>query len=281
MKRKKATVRLIMSSTHLTVQHSWPGRLKQAQALGVWGVEVFGTDLISGELTQSQQINDLRGIASELGLTLTAHPWFDWSQIEIDEAVLRAKVLLERCQLLGTQLINVHLNFFANVADGCERVSKIVRPLLDIIEVNHQKLCFENVPCYLDNPLGSQPEEFIDFFQLVDNHPNIGLTIDVGHAHVSRNFARFVEKLGDKWWYTHLADNCGKSDDHLGPGMGSVNWDEIIYLATLGAYNGPFVLEFPERFLPASEPTLVSAFNRYGWEWPSVSFGNAVMRGDS
>lgn len=263
---------LYMSSIHLTDQGPWVKRLKQTHALGLHGVEIFGDDLISGNLTDDSKIEEVRNTASLLGLTLTAHPWFDWTEIDEDAAVSQTKLLLERCKGLGVQKINFHLNFFADLQSGPARAARIILPLLNIIEENNQKLYFENVPDYLENSLGSQPEELKEFFNLMGNHPDVGLNIDIGHAHVSKNFNRFIGILGDNWRYTHIADNCGSLDEHIGPGMGSVDWNEVIEAATALGYSYPFILEFPEEYLASSQTILKSAFMNNGWQWPEVSF---------
>lgn len=49
---------LLMSSIHLTDQGPWESRLKQVHASGFDGVEIFGEDIISGNLTEDSNIEE-------------------------------------------------------------------------------------------------------------------------------------------------------------------------------------------------------------------------------
>ena len=87
---------LIMSSIHLTRRESWEAQLKWAKELGFWGVEVFGEDLVTGNLTDPSVLSGLLNTASRLGLVPTAHPWFDWTRDGLDENTVRLRGLLDR-----------------------------------------------------------------------------------------------------------------------------------------------------------------------------------------
>jgi sugar phosphate isomerase/epimerase len=45
----------------------------------------------------------------------------------------------------------------------------------------------------------------------------------------------------------HLSDNDGKSDQHLGIGYGTVDWNSIASLLKKLSYNGTLVIESVER----------------------------------
>lgn len=261
--------RLVMSSTHLSSQGSIYESVRHTKALGFWGMEVFGRDIVSGALTDPRGLSELRDAAERCDLTLTAHPWFNWTKEPVAEATQCFRELLTRCHFLGIEFVNVHLNFLSDPTAGIKRAADIVRPLLGQLEDENIALCFENVPSILPNPLGSQPEEFEAFFQEVD-HPRVALTIDTGHAHISGNLDAFLRRLADKWVYTHLADNAGAADEHLAPGMGSIDWRQFATLANEQRYNGPLIFEFPERYIAACQQTLGSAFEAMGKGWPQV-----------
>lgn len=259
-----------MSSIHLTRREPWEAQLRRASELGFWGIEVFGGDLVAGNLTDPSVLGGLRTTSERLGLALTAHPWFDWACDAIDDNVDRLRELLERCRQMSVRMVNIHLSFLAVPADGCERAAKIVAPLLSTLVANDQELYFENVPGFLENPLGSQPGEFLEFFRLLAYHPRIGFNLDVGHAHATGNLPRFIRELRRQWRYTHLHDNNGAADEHLAPGMGSVDWAGFARTLKSVQYGGPFVLEFPERFLPQGGTQLAPLFIGNGWHWPEM-----------
>lgn len=264
-------LRLVMSSCHLNDRESLITSIEHTRNLGFWGMEIFGREIVSGDLTEAHALDEVRNCAQQHGLALTVHPWFEWDQLPEDEAASEFRALLKRCEHLGAQFVNVHLNFFATPAQGVERVANIMRCLEDELNSVSYILCFENVPDSLPNPLGAHPEEFARFFNLVQGIPSIALTIDTGHAHMSGNLAAFVSQFPTQWAYTHLADNFGERDEHLGPGMGSIDWDEFAKGLVASGYRGPLIAEFSERFLIDSEKTLVRAFGLANREWPRLN----------
>lgn len=270
-------IRLYASSIHLTRQEPWARQVRWAGALGFAGVEVFGCELAESVESSAAAICGLRESADRQGLTLTAHPWFDWSGLEIVEAVSRLRELLARCRILGIRTINLHLNFLAGPAEKGARAAAIVRPLLDTLLANGQILLFENVPDYLDNPYGSKPGEFLEFFALLEQHLNVGFNLDVGHAQITRNLGQFIRTLAKYWRYAHLSDNGGQTDEHLAPGMGTVDWPGFLRAAEAVGYGGPFILEFPERLLSRAESCLAPAFAAVGRTWPAVTFQRARL----
>lgn len=263
---------LLISSDHLAERKSWPDMIRRTKSLGFVGMEVFGTELVDGSLASTSAVRELGDLANKLDVALTAHPWFDWTEVAEAKAIERGLELLQRCADLGARSVNIHLNFLATPKDGSVRAASIVRPWLKQLEEHGQTLYFENVPDYLPNPFGSSPEEFKEFFALLGEHPNVKLNIDVGHANICSNLEEFVAHLGAFWDYTHIADNLGEVDNHLGPGMGSVDWDDFALLARTSGYRGIFVCEFSERYLPKSEPVLTQAFSAQGWRLPRLSY---------
>lgn len=265
------TLRLAISSVHLADRSSLLAGIAHARNLGFWGVELFGNEIVSGYLTDRAALDTVRETAQHHGITMTVHPWFDWTELAVDDAAQALKQVLERCYRLEAPYVNIHLNFLSTPAHGVERVASIVRPVLPYFERSGITLCFENVPAILANPLGAQPQEFLTFFDLLDDHPHIGLTIDTGHANISGNLLDFIDQLGGKWMYTHLADNHGDQDEHLGSGMGSTDWEGFVQGLVSTGYGGPLIVEFNERYLKDAQVLLESIFRSAGWRWPQLA----------
>ncbi|MFA0753787.1 MAG: hypothetical protein IMHGJWDQ_001566 [Candidatus Fervidibacter sp.] len=59
-------------------------------------------------------------------------------------------------------------------------------------------------------------------------HPNLGFVLDTGHLHAQKEILPLsVEKLGSRIFYVHLSDNDGKSNEHLGLGRGTVDFEGV------------------------------------------------------
>ena len=76
------------------------------------------------------------------------------------------------------------------------------------------------------------------------------MNLDIGHANVSHTIDEFLETLDSKIFHVHLADNHGKRDEHLAVGMGLINWNKVIGNLVNKNFNGPYILEYSDKYLP-------------------------------
>ena len=53
---------------------------------------------------------------------------------------------------------------------------------------------------------------------------NIGVCLDLGHAHITVGVAHAIATLGNRIVSVHVHDNHGVKDEHLWPGDGSIDW---------------------------------------------------------
>lgn len=53
---------------------------------------------------------------------------------------------------------------------------------------------------------------------------NIGVCLDVGHAHITVGVADAIATLGSRIASVHVHDNHGLKDEHLWPGEGTIDW---------------------------------------------------------
>jgi sugar phosphate isomerase/epimerase len=53
---------------------------------------------------------------------------------------------------------------------------------------------------------------------------NIGMCLDLGHAHITVGVAQAIETLGSRIVSVHAHDNHGMKDEHLWPGDGTIDW---------------------------------------------------------
>jgi sugar phosphate isomerase/epimerase len=85
-------------------------------------------------------------------------------------------------------------------------------------------------------------EGFEEIFSNPEFH-DLGLTLDVGHAHTTTQLNLFLEKLGHKITNVHLHDNDGINDLHLGLGEGSLEWKSIIKSLKTSRFSGYVIIE--------------------------------------
>ena len=82
---------------------------------------------------------------------------------------------------------------------------------------------------------------------------DLGICMDVGHAHLLGDVADAIETASEYLITTHIHDNRGQSDDHLVPFQGTINWPAAIMAFEKIGYDG--VLMYEVR--AAESPTAV------------------------
>lgn len=91
------------------------------------------------------------------------------------------------------------------------------------------------------------PEHLLEILK-VGHFNNVGVCLDVGHAHLAapadnKGIDEAFEMLAPRVAQLHLHDNHGQKDDHLWPGSGAIDWNNLSHrIATLPA-NTPGILE--------------------------------------
>ena len=73
----------------------------------------------------------------------------------------------------------------------------------------------------------AQPENLIEILS-TGHFTDIGVCLDVGHAHLAGGIASAIAILGERIRSTHIHDNAGDRDAHLWPGDGTVEWPEAM-----------------------------------------------------
>jgi sugar phosphate isomerase/epimerase len=67
------------------------------------------------------------------------------------------------------------------------------------------------------------PEHLITILDL-GHLSNVGMCLDLGHAHITVGVAQAIETLGSRIATVHVHDNHGMKDEHCWPGDGSIDW---------------------------------------------------------
>ncbi|NJE08839.1 sugar phosphate isomerase/epimerase [Thermococcus sp. M39] len=136
---------------------------------------------------------------------------------------------LEIAHEMGSLLVVLHPGHYSPLSlkfpKAYEKVHK--RSLEEIDRVAEKigvKVALENMPKFpiLDGQTADR------IYNLIDG-TNLYVTFDVGHLYtVTKNYAEFLELLGDRIIHIHLHDNDGKNDSHLALGDGIIPWDDVL-----------------------------------------------------
>ncbi|MBR0137445.1 MAG: sugar phosphate isomerase/epimerase [Erysipelotrichaceae bacterium] len=113
---------------------------------------------------------------------------------------------------------------------GLARIRKIVDHAREL----GMKAAFENtkIKGYLDYIAKNIPDD------------NLGICVDVGHAHCHFDDDLDYDLFTDRIFSVHLHDNHGDDkDEHLLPFDGTIDWEKIIGNLVKAHYDGPVTLE--------------------------------------
>jgi sugar phosphate isomerase/epimerase len=76
-----------------------------------------------------------------------------------------------------------------------------------------------------------------------DELDEVGICLDFGHAHLDGDVVDAVETVSEHLIATHVHDNRGRTDDHLLPFDGTIDWAGTLLAVQKIGYEGPFMFE--------------------------------------
>jgi sugar phosphate isomerase/epimerase len=77
-----------------------------------------------------------------------------------------------------------------------------------------------------------------------------GICLDFGHAHMDGDVVDAVEAVSEHLVATHIHDNRGRSDEHLVPFDGTIDWAAALTAVQKVGYDGTFLLELAAHGSP-------------------------------
>jgi len=222
--------------------------------LAKWGMnhfELFGHDANRREfgLADFEKISKL---ADAGALTVAFHPLyrdeFDLGLVAPSVGVRVYSRVLDQVHAMGATYVVMHLGSSEERGGGLENAVGIIERVLPKAQSLGAKLCIEDFTCcHWPNALGDCPGDFDFLFREIDSEW-LGLAIDYGHAHITGYLDEYLERFGHKLFYTHIADNDGADDQHIGAGLGTIDWPRAFADTLATGFRGPFTIEYPERF---------------------------------
>jgi sugar phosphate isomerase/epimerase len=103
------------------------------------------------------------------------------------------------------------------------------------------KIAMENLPEKY-NFLMKTPQDFTKFYTET-GLTDIGIVLDTGHAYLEAQIQPFLQQLPTKIAHVHISDNHGETDEHLGLGSGSINWQQFTKELKTTGFSGTVLTE--------------------------------------
>jgi len=230
----------------------FPSLLKRLEEVDVNCVELVDE---SQHKLNSKRVTALKRIADSKGLDFTVHAPFVDINIASLNPILR-RVMLKRLeksityarQLKCRQCV-FHSGWKTAVSDFYPNLDwqinlRSIRTLLTIARKYNVEISVENTPEPFPFLLKTM-QDFALFYSELGS--DIGLTLDVAHAHTTNQAIEFIEKFSDKIVHIHASDNEGKYDSHRGIGHGNINWKAVAEALKRIKYKGLIMLESIEN----------------------------------
>ncbi len=254
------TDRLYGVSTHLFHEHRLTREhLVHIAAHGFETVELFATrahfdyHATSAVEQLAEWLSDTRlelhSVHAPIVDALRAGTWVgSYSNASVSDtrrkaALAETEAALNVARLIPFRYLVVHLGMPAvqQVPEGDNHAGAARRSIEDIVAMAasvNVKVAIEVIP----NPLSGASllarliEEQLEGI-------DVGVCLDYGHAHLMGDLAEAIESLSRHLWTTHVHDNGGRTDDHLVPFAGRIDWDAAMMETQKIGYDGVLMLE--------------------------------------
>ena len=103
----------------------------------------------------------------------------------------------------------------------------------------------------IPNPL-STPASLVSMLEREIESASVGVCMDFGHAFLGGDVPDAIETAAEHLIATHVHDNHGRSDDHLVPYAGGIDWGAALVTMQKIGYEGTYLMELANTGSPAA-----------------------------
>lgn len=157
-------------------------------------------------------------------------------------AVSEAETALALARTIPFRYLVVHLgvpdSMKAHADNDRDAARRSVEQLSDMAARAGVDLALEVIPNGL-----SSAESLVSLIEDDLEGAGAGICLDVGHAYMMGEVGDAIETCSGHLLTTHLHDNRGKSDDHLAPGEGAIDWEAVLMSLQKVGYDGVWLFE--------------------------------------
>jgi sugar phosphate isomerase/epimerase len=160
------------------------------------------------------------------------------------EAQHRLTQAADALQLLGGRLYVIHPGGEDQrwVWDRDRRLALSVEGLSGVWQVCQDRGLTLVVETPLPHLLGGQPADFAWILERIPRE-GTGVCVDTSHCALGGGLVEAIAAAGPRLVHVQASDNRGRTDDHLVPGSGVIDWTAVDQTLAAVAYDGVFMLE--------------------------------------
>lgn len=188
----------------------------------------------------------LHGIHAPIGERFAGGRWSGvFSNAAIDPAIRHraldeTRAALTIAQRVPVRVLVTHLGVVGGgpADNGREQARRSLEAIVGDAEALGVRVAVEVIPNALSEPpaLARMLEDEVEL-------PSAGICLDFGHAFLLGDPVDALEIVGDHLITTHVHDNHGRTDDHLMPYDGGIDWAAALMMMQKVGYQGPLVFE--------------------------------------
>lgn len=153
----------------------------------------------------------------------------------LEETLLASKAAIR----LGAKVLTMHTDLIFSNLDKArfEAAKKSIGQLIEVDLPDGARFALENTP--------GGPRQVAGLIEMIEPYPadKIGVTLDVGHAHIDTDLIEAVGIMAPRLASVHAHDNDGTQDAHLIPGKGTVPWEKLGEKLGRIGFSGPIIWE--------------------------------------
>jgi sugar phosphate isomerase/epimerase len=192
---------------------------------------------------------ELHGVHAPIGESFEGGRWGPMLNLASPDADQRARALDEAARALQIarripfKVLVTHIGLprtqpqaaTDNSRDAARRSVEALRRLAEPLGV---RLALEVIPNEL-----SRAGSLVHFIDSVLEDSSVGICLDFGHAHMDGDLVDAIETVSGHLETTHVHDNRGRTDDHLLPFEGTIDWSAALTAVQKIGYDGTLLLE--------------------------------------
>jgi sugar phosphate isomerase/epimerase len=252
---------------------SFEDTLKGISKAADWGFDAFEMEAIGEENLRTlwARRQELKDHIDSLGLRLANFVPMLPDTVSLDlekrtRALQQFELGVELAALLGAQLVmtdsyEVPLDYVGE-APGVDPIhydksyqvkvspgfswDRVWENLVSVIRYCAELTAERGIPLALEMRMAeavSNTDAFLRLYDAVD-HPNLGVVFDTGHLNAQKDILPLsIEKLGDRVFLIHAADNDSRTNPHLALGDGTIHWVSVFQAPQKHGFDGHVALD--------------------------------------
>jgi sugar phosphate isomerase/epimerase len=197
----------------------------------------------------------LHGVHAPVGESFSNGQWGPMLSLASPDAERRARAsaeaegALQIARRIPFGVFVVHLGLPRQQAGPGENSRDAARRSVEELQTRAQPLGVRVAVEVIPNEL-SRAGSLVHFVEDVLEVADVGICLDFGHAHMDGDLVDAIETVSEHLITTHVHDNEGRTDQHLVPFEGTIDWPGALTAIQKVGYDGTLLLEIAGHGAP-------------------------------